>query len=326
MEEDNCKVIVSGNAHKLLFGDDVTEIKVKQDTSPIMNKQTSISQMKHKAPQIQKGLAKKPEVGYGQKYGAKKAFATPKKDQDPIPAPTKAAKRVESDNPLFNVNPLPSLSEEYKDPYMDDMYSQEYINPQPVITSNSYQYLNNAQRNIPTNQRHEIMKANFEQNRRNNFANVSSNIVSSREKQSQDTISTSNMGTRISHSKNTNHGYVKMTNGPSFGGAQSVINQNPAYRTEEQYYPKSMQPNLQNQQSQPEMAKRMPNGKVKDSILKQYSHNLPPHQIEYKSGFQDIPPPLYNVSENDMHVKAQPKPLPGNSDLDDFQDFYNDIR
>ena len=43
------------------------------------------------------------------------------------------------------------------------------------------------------------------------------------------------------------------------------------------------------------------NKKIPESILQQYSQNLPPHQIEYKSGFQDIPPPIYNANEDLMH-------------------------
>lgn len=62
-----------------------------------------------------------------------------------------------------------------------------------------------------------------------------------------------------------------------------------------------------------------------DSILQQYSHNLPPQIVEYKSGFQEIPPPIYNANEDVLRRKTQAKPLPGHVENDE-EDLHKYMR
>ena len=128
----------------------------------------------------------------------------------------------------------------------------------------------------------------------------------------------------ISHSKNTNKGYVRMTGGPQFGVPQQISSQ-----PQEINYSKPIQRKTGTSANISEGAsKPVRKGKKKDrdSLLNQYSHNLPPTQIEYQSGFQDIPPPMLNPGESTLKKKVQAKVLPGNSDLEDLDGYYNDIR
>jgi hypothetical protein len=60
---DDCKVTVHSNAHRLLFDNNVPEIKVKQDARPLVSKDSEFNKRKHRAPQVQKGT--KPASGYG---------------------------------------------------------------------------------------------------------------------------------------------------------------------------------------------------------------------------------------------------------------------
>lgn len=117
-----------------------------------------------------------------------------------------------------------------------------------------------------------------------------------------------------------------MTGGPQFGG-QSMPNIPQTYDVVQNEYPPDLQYQQKFNMEQHQNSNIVGNGRNQkgDSILKQYSHNLPPHQIEYKSGFQDIPPPIYNADERVMRQKAQAKPLPGNQDLE-LIDFYKDLR
>ena len=280
------------------------------------------------------------------KYISRQQFAQRKKPDHQqeysqySPTPVKQNTEMDSSNPLLQANPFPSLNEEAKEvkQYHPEGYQYAVNNTQNI---SNYDYHQHNMRNQKSNgQPHEVKKANFEQNRRSNITKVSNHIVSSREQRTSDN-STGTFGNKISHTKNTNQGYVRMTGGPQFGGKQMTSNDNiHQYRNTEQHQaqPLDEQTFAKPRPSQPEpkkikmkvsepVQKQVGKGrnKEKDSILKQYSHNLPPHQVEYKSGFQEIPAPMYNVSEETMQRKAQPKPLPGNSDLDDI-DFYQNLR
>lgn len=329
-DTENCKVTVHSNAHKLLFGDDAPEVKVKQGVSPLISKESDINKRKHRAPQLQKASnAKANEGGYSQKYLHKKVTSTPGKDEGYSPLPPKGMNKAESDSPLFHANPLPSLHEEIKDfkPQYNGRVDYQQLNSNGHHISN-YDFHNQNARNmaVRNGQPHETKKANFEQNRRSNITNVSNNIVSSREKRTSDASNTS-MSSKINHTQNTNKGYVKMTTMPQYDVQSAVINMGQNYYAEQNQYPTGMVQNTRINMVQPEVVAKGNMGKqgVKDSILQQYSHNLPPHQIEYKSGFQDIPPPMYNPNDDVLYRKAQAKPLPGNNDLADI-DFYRDLR
>lgn len=60
---DDCRVTVHSNAHRLLFDNNVQEIKVKQDTSPLVSKESEFNKRKHRAPIVQK--ATKQPSSYG---------------------------------------------------------------------------------------------------------------------------------------------------------------------------------------------------------------------------------------------------------------------
>lgn len=222
---------------------------------------------------------------------------------------------MNNDNPLFQANPLPNLYEEYKEPvsqYEDRDEDYEYRQPHQKVSNYNYHQQNVRGNQIQHAQPHEIKKANFEQNRRSNISNVSSNIVSSRERNQP---GTANFG-GINHTKNTNQGYVKMTGGPQFGIPSDIPENGDSFGIQRDVNMKVSEPKI----------KQVQKGKnTQDSILNQYSHKLPPHQLEYKSGFQEMPPPIYNASDSTLKQKAQARPLPGNHDLENI-DFYNDLR
>lgn len=285
------------------------------------NKQQRIPQ-KQKIP-----LQKKQSVGYSQKYSQKKSYAPPKNEESYSPLPKKGNNKAESANPLFQANPLPSLYE--NGARVETHYSQEnevmMSQPESAQISN-YNYHNHQARNVG-GQPHEIKKANFEQNRRSHISNVSSNIVSSREKRN------SEMGdsgfNKVSHSKNTNKGFVRMTTGPQKDISRSTNNINAQYKVDSVPYQGEPTPTKNTNMQSVNKVKEAKNllhqrKKAKDSILQQYSQNLPPHQVEYKSGFQEIPEPTFNMGEEQMYFKSQAKPLPGNTDLADIE-YYRDV-
>jgi len=312
-----------------LFDSGSDPVPTKKDNSPLVSKASEINQRKHRAPQLQKGQPQRTnQGGYGQKYQHKKTYGTPKKDSTYSPVPVKANIQPEQVNPLFYANPLPNLREEGKEMNMQYQVTPEYVDPPPQHNISNYDYHKQSARapgNAPR-QPHEIKKANFEQNRRSNINNISSHIVVSREKRRSD-IDDNNLNTRVSHSKNTNKGFVKMTTGPQFGGSQSTTQIPQSYHAGQNEYQQPLQyePSPPVEQPRNGQAAKRGRNKPKDSILTQYSHNLPPHQVEYKSGFQEIPPPIYNADENMMRRKVQAQPLPDNSDLDDI-DYYKDLR
>lgn len=204
-----------------------------------------------------------------------------------------------------SVNPLPNISEEYQEQYKEgEEYVQPPSNPHNISNYNYYQQNNRGTDGF--SQPHEIKKANFEQNRRTNISAVSSNIVSSREKlQNDHNNNMSEVSNSISHSKNTNKGYVRMTGGAQFGIPSQTQNneviQPPQQETS--YSQPIIQRNTGHSMNMPEsIPQYKPKGKkkIKDSILNQYNHNLPPTQIEYQSGFQDIPPPMVNPGESTL--------------------------
>lgn len=99
--------------------------------------------------------------------------------------------------------------------------------------------------------------------------------------------------TKISHSQNRNQGYVKITT-QNQGEAKTIIN-NANSQSDQIKLGNQVQRQTNNQVAGKE------NRKVQDSILQQYSQNLPPHQIEYKSGFQEIPAPIYNAGQDTIY-------------------------
>ena len=303
-EDEGGKVTVHGNIQELLFGGgENKEIKVKQNLSPY-NKKSKDDKRKSKAPQLQKPpIQRNSNIGYGQKYSQKKSFVSPMDDKNYSPIPQKGISNNKINNPLFQANPLPDLHEEIKgvNQYMPPSYMQQ---EEPQVMSN-YDFHNQQSKfqNMP----HEMKKADFERNRRSNIANVSQNIVSSRENQrstgpglsqkSNITRSTTNISdTKISHSKNTNKGYVKMRTGSDISQSQTDMN----ISVGQQY-------DIVNK-ANGEMGKKV-NKRNPNSIVSQYSHNLPPHQIDYQSGFQQIPSPKYNVDEQMMALQNIPRPV-----------------
>lgn len=292
-EDDGGKVIIHSDAHKLLFGgnDMDAEIKVKQELNPY-NRQHVDNNRKAKAPQIQKPSSQRNQnVGYGEKYSNKKSFPSPLTDKNYSPAPIKDKNKTEYKNPLFQANPLPDLNEE------DFKMNKNIVSAMP----------------------HEVKKADFEKNRRNQFTNISQHIVSSKDDQTQNmqnlnkiTRSSTNISDRgINHSQNTNKGYVKMTAPPQYGG--QPLNTGVKVSTGQQY-------EIEN--SKLGMAKKQQASKP-ESILQQYSQKMPPHQIEYESGFQQIPSPKYNMDDFAMHIRAQPRPVIPQQRVDPTMNDYS---
>ena len=289
--DDGGKIIIHSNAHKLLFDSEIAEIKVKQNFNPIVEMAQGPNKKVHRAPQIQKASMQRNEnVGYSQKYMKQKSYSSPKKADEISPISVKDVNKLNKANPLFQANPLPNLYEEYKETnsYSDseEKFTDRSEEAHPI---SNYKYHNQQARNQNW-QPHEIKKANFEQNRRSNITNVSSNIVASRENIRSD-INSNPSHTRVAHSQNRNQGYVKITT-QNQAETKTVIN-NANFQSDLIKY--GGQP--QGKQTTSGVVGKE-NRKVPDSILQQYSQNLPPHQIEYKSGFQDIPPPIYNANED----------------------------
>ena len=292
--EEGCdKITIHSNAHKLLFDSEITEIKVKQNINPIVEMNKGPNKKVHRAPQLQKAPMQKSEnVGYSQKYVKQKTYSSPKKEEDSSPISAKIVAKPNKINPLFQANPLPNLDEEYKEAnsYSDSegRYTDRLEDAQPI---SNYKYHNQHIRNQNV-QPHELKKANFEQNRKSNITNVSSNIVASRENIRSGAVQ-NDANSKINHSQNRNQGYVKITT-QSQGESKMVVN-NVNSKSEQL----KLGNQLQKQSNSQIIGKE--NRKVEDSILQQYSQNMPPIQIEYKSGFQEIPPPIYNANEDLMY-------------------------
>lgn len=87
-DADDCKIIIHSNAHKLLFGSEVQEIKVKQELNPIAAAAKDSNKRVHRAPQLQKApLNRNQSEGYSQKYMKQKSYPSPKKEESYSPAP-----------------------------------------------------------------------------------------------------------------------------------------------------------------------------------------------------------------------------------------------
>jgi len=208
-----------------------------------------------------------------------------------------------------SVNPLPSLSEPVE--------QHAHIN----MSNYNYHQQNTREK---FSQPHERKKANFEHDRRSNISNVSNNIIPSRERlHRNDSASSSG----VNHSMNTNKGYVKMTPAPAFG-TQSVPQELYSHHSEANYQQPAQR--IQDvRQKVPENGQNKAKKKKRgdsESILNQYSHNLPPTQIEYQSGIGEIPPPIYDPGQDTLRKKVQAKPLPGNGDLKELEDCFDEIR